>query len=407
MRTLLLALVAALVCTCQASRYVLYVTGQHPVFPPVNQLADVTHVALAFMKSSTFTGKRPSTWPLFTSIKSVRDKFPENRKAAVKILIAIGGWGDTNGFSAAAASQMGRRAFAENVKAMLDSTGADGIDLDWEYPGGNGEDYKKITNSEKSWEVGAYPKLLAEIRAVVGPDKIMSAAVPGKPVDIQVAFTKDTLADVVKSLDFLNIMTYDLMNRRDNVTIHHTGIGNSLIAIDTYLTNGVPTEKVNLGFAWYVKWFRTEGECGQEPLGCKTVLMEDPKTGNDLERSGAFSWHDKVPKELEKSFHAALNNRKWDNDGNYYWDAQEKIFWSWDTPASMAEKFPAIVKFRKLGGVFAWGLGEDADGFLHLKTMNALFKKYLKPCAGDTTPGRRALSDSWYLSKVEVVCHGA
>lgn len=176
MRTPLLVLFAAMAYVCQASRYVLYLTGQHPVFPADVHLADVTHVALAFMRSSSFIGKHSSNWDLFTSVESVRAKFPKNKKVAV--MIAIGGWGDTNGFSAAAASQMGRRAFADNVKAMLDATGADGIDLDWEYPGGNGEDYKKITNSEKSWEVGAYPKLLAEIRAAIGPDKIMSAAVP-------------------------------------------------------------------------------------------------------------------------------------------------------------------------------------------------------------------------------------
>jgi GH18 family chitinase len=181
--------------------------------------------------------------------------------------------------------------------------------------------------------------------------------ISGKPVDIQVAFTQETLAEVTEHLDFVNIMTYDLFNRRDNITMHHTGIDNSLIAIDTYLMNGVPPEKTNLGFAFYVKWYRTEDCNPESPVGCKIVLME----------------------ELEKSFHTALNDRQWDKDGNYYWDAEEKIFWSWDTPASMAEKFPAIVKSRKLGGVFAWGLGEDADAFLHLKTLNALYRKYLKP----------------------------
>lgn len=176
MRTALLALVAVMAYVCHASRYVLYLTAQHPVFPADVHLADVTHVVLAFMKSSSFIGKSPSTWEPFTSVESVRAKFPKNNK--VQVMIAIGGWGDTNGFSAAAASQMGRKAFAENVKAMLDFTNADGVDLDWEYPGGNGEDYKKLSNSEKSWEVEAYPKLLAEIRAAIGPDKIMSAAVP-------------------------------------------------------------------------------------------------------------------------------------------------------------------------------------------------------------------------------------
>jgi GH18 family chitinase len=196
-----------------------------------------------------------------------------------------------------------------------------------------------------------------------------------------VAFTRESLAETSKHLDFLNVMTYDFFGRRENITTHHTGIKNSLIAIDTYLTNGVPADKVNLGFAFYVKWFRTDphGGCVHNPLGCKTVQMEDPKTGEDLGMCGAFSWHDKVPEELEKSFYKAVPNAQWDDDGNYYWDSDENIFWSWDTPASIAAKFPAIVQSRKLGGVFAWGLGEDADAFLHLRTLKAAYKKYFRP----------------------------
>ena len=44
----------------------------------------------------------------------------------VAIMVAIGGWGDTNSFSKAAATQKSRRLFANNVKAMVDQTGADG-----------------------------------------------------------------------------------------------------------------------------------------------------------------------------------------------------------------------------------------------------------------------------------------
>ena len=43
----------------------------------------------------------------------------------------------------------------------------------------------------------------------------MSAAVPGNQRDM-LAFTGDTLPKISSSLDFLNIMTYDLLNRRDN-----------------------------------------------------------------------------------------------------------------------------------------------------------------------------------------------
>lgn len=42
-------------------------------------------------------------------------------------MVAIGGWGDTAGFSEAAKSSKSRKLFAKNVKAMIDATGADGV----------------------------------------------------------------------------------------------------------------------------------------------------------------------------------------------------------------------------------------------------------------------------------------
>ena len=42
-------------------------------------------------------------------------------------MVAIGGWGDTEGFSYAAATEYGRRLFAGNVKKMVEDTGADGM----------------------------------------------------------------------------------------------------------------------------------------------------------------------------------------------------------------------------------------------------------------------------------------
>lgn len=50
----------------------------------------------------------------------------------------------------------------------------------WEYPGGNGADYKQVSNDAKSYQVDAYPKLLAATRTAIGPNKLLSIAVPGK-----------------------------------------------------------------------------------------------------------------------------------------------------------------------------------------------------------------------------------
>lgn len=347
----------------------MYLTGQHNDVPEPALVSQITHVAIAFMQSSTFNQANPSTWPFFTTVEEVRSKFAKG----TSIMVAIGGWGDT-GFSKAAETETSRKLFAKNVKAMVDSTGADGVDIDWEYPGGNGEDYKQIPNSDKEWEITAYPLLLEEIRAALGASKVISAAVPGLRRDM-LAFTNATVPLISRSVDFLNIMTYDLMNRRDSVTKHHTGVKLSLDAINAYLENGLAPEKSNLGFAFYVKWFKTDpnGNCPANIPVCKTVLMEDPETGADLGQAGAFSWIDKVPVQLEHSFNRALEKGIYDKQqgGHYYWDATEHIWWTWDTPDAILKKFPLIVLQKRLGGVFAWGLGEDSRDWSHLKALTA------------------------------------
>ena len=244
---------------------------------------------------------------------------------------------------------------------------------------GNGEDYKQVPNTSKVWEIEAYPKLLCAVRSALGSTKLISAAVPGLRRDM-LAFTPDCIPAISASLDFFNIMTYDLMNRRDNVTKHHTGINLSLDAINAYLEIGVQPEKVNLGFGFYVKWFRTDpkAHCEEKPIGCKTLLLEDPATGADLGRAGQFAWCDDIPVQLEVSFRKALQGKKYDDyeGGNYYFDPEEDLFWSWDTPDAISKKIPCILAEKNLGGVFAWGLGEDSEEWKHLKALTEGFLKF-------------------------------
>ncbi|KAK9420585.1 putative Chitinase 18-4 [Seiridium unicorne] len=358
-------------------RNIMYLTGQHPIIPSSDLSSPITHVVLAFMQSSSFNVEAPNPdWPLFMSIAETRSRF----RSGTKIMVAIGGWGDTNGFDTAARTERSRERFANNVAAMVRDTEADGVDVDWEYPGGNGEDYKQIPNTEKAWEIDAYPLLLSAIRSAIGPNKVISAAVPGIPRDM-LAFTPTTLPSIMASVDFLNVMAYDLMNRRDQVTKHHTGVQLSLESIDQYIDNGAIAERLNLGFAFYVKYFRISPEnheqCLRNPVGCPTGLMEDPDTGADLGKTGGFSWHDSVPDDVNVSFTKALTDGSYDdiNGGYYYWDEDEDLWWTFDNPAALLKKFPLIVRAKRLGGVFAWGLGEDAPEFKHLRALNQGLKK--------------------------------
>lgn len=87
---------------------------------------------MAFMPSGIFNEKDPDlSWPLFLSVDDVRALFRPN----TKVMVAIGGWGDTEGFTAAARDEASRQLFAGNVAKMVEATGADGVDIDWEYPG--------------------------------------------------------------------------------------------------------------------------------------------------------------------------------------------------------------------------------------------------------------------------------
>lgn len=82
------------------------------------------------MRSSIFNTKdTTSSWPLFTTIDAVRPKF----SVGTSILVAIGGWGDTQGFSEAALTDESRKIFAHNIKRMVEDTGADGKSLWLDY----------------------------------------------------------------------------------------------------------------------------------------------------------------------------------------------------------------------------------------------------------------------------------
>lgn len=201
----------------------------------------------------------------------------------------------------------------------------------------------------------------------------MTAAVPGLERDM-LAFRGDTVPRIMEHLDYLNVMAYDLMNRRDGVTRHHTSISASRDALRAYISRGAPADRLNLGVGFYVKWFKADGaDCAaaRTPVGCRTLLLEDPVTGGDLGRAGGFSWHDEVPGDMRGSFQRALLHQEYDEieGATYYYDGEDAIWWTFDGPYSIQKKVKQLAGEMQLAGTFAWGLGEDAPGFTHLRSL--------------------------------------
>ena len=74
------------------------------------------------MRSETFNDPDRDDWPLFMTVEEVKARFPKQ----TKIMVAIGGWGNEDGFRQAAKSQEARKIWADGVRRMVESTGADG-----------------------------------------------------------------------------------------------------------------------------------------------------------------------------------------------------------------------------------------------------------------------------------------
>lgn len=346
---------------------------------------------MAFAPSENFNSG--STFTPFESIDTFRARFP----STTKIMVAIGGWGDNAGFSTAAVSETSRSTYAQNVAAMLQSTGLDGVgkyfytnyfenmtdriffyqsDIDWEYPGGNGADYKTVPNSQRADEVNTFPLLVQAIREAIGDDKVLSIATPGLQRDM-IGYTADNGPTLFDTVDMVNIMSYDLMNRRDNVTKHHTSIKDSLETVNNYINIGMNATKGNLGIAFYAKYFTTDplSDCATNPLGCATVQLEDAN-GQDTGKSGAVTFEtnpEVSSSSITSSWSKAKANGLTDEDagGQYYWDSDAQLFWTWDTPDLITQKFTDIIAATGLGGVMAWSLGEDSIDWSELKSINS------------------------------------
>ncbi|KAL2891406.1 Endochitinase 1 [Ceratocystis lukuohia] len=261
------------------ARYIMYFDQWHTsVLPDKATTAGITHVIMAFAEPLVFTTDPIGEYKPHMELAKVREMFDEN----VKISMAVGGWGFLVGFREGARTPESRALYAKNIAATVENLGYDGVDIDWEYPGGNGEDYKQVSNDES--EVETYPLLLAEIKKAIG-DKELSIAVPGLERDMM-AYTPEKVVAINAVVDYVNVMTYDFINRRDAVSGHHSSIKDSLAAIDAYIKRGFPSSKLNLGIGFYAKYFTLQDpkSCTQA-IGCPLVLAERDD-GGDTGTSG-------------------------------------------------------------------------------------------------------------------------
>jgi hypothetical protein len=90
----------------------------HPARPTTpSDRAGVTHLILAFAQANATASYQPHV-----PINTLRTEYP-----GAKLSVAIGGWGDTAGFSEATKTDAGIARFAQEIQQLITRVGVDGI----------------------------------------------------------------------------------------------------------------------------------------------------------------------------------------------------------------------------------------------------------------------------------------
>lgn len=282
----------------------------------------MTHLLYAFYLTDP-AGNLTNSDPL--DAENFKDVIRLGHAKGVKIILSIGGAGQSDGFKAVAASAGARANFIKNALKLCDQYQLDGIDLDWEFPAeGDGENQVKLHQ---------------EIRAAFDkqPRKILfTAAVAATNWFGQ--WSKD---EAFKALDYLNCMTYDYMGTWEKAVIPNSGMDLSKGTLDYYEQRGIPRSKLVLGAAFYGKSFDGGTDMGSP--------FQGKGSGND----GLWDW-----KDLLAQFEAVPYKIRWDEKTqSEYAVGNDEIIVFNGIPSTRARG--EFIRNSDYAGVMLWDLLQD------------------------------------------------
>jgi chitinase len=366
---LLLALLAGLVPQpgAAAGRHLLvgyYLATPNParqVPPDTIPAQKLTHLNYAF--ADIRDGEIVVGIPTIDTDNFARLRQLKKRHPRLKTLIAVGGWEWSGGFSDAALTPASRARFAASGVAFVRRHGFDGIDVDWEFPvtGGMPANVKRPEDKQNfTLLLQALREQLDAAGRADGRRYLLTAAVGSTA-----SFVANTeIAAVADTLDWLNVMTYDMSGPWSKVAghvapLHHdpalAGLNvnpknNVADVIELYLAAGVPARKMVLGVPFYGYIWKG---CPAEQNG-QYQTCEGPGRGSWEE--GALDYSD-----IEAKFADRNGFRRYWNEASgvpFLHNAQTGEFISYEDARSLREKL-RFLKRKDLAGVMFWQLTAD------------------------------------------------
>ena len=307
-------------------------------------------------------------------LRQLRERHPE-----LGASLSLGGWNWSTYFSVAARTQESREKFVtscldlwlrghlpEHEDEPQGGEGAargvfDGIDLDWEWPGGDGHpDNIEHPDDPENFTllVEEFRDQLDDLSGETGEDYQLSVSLSGGPSP---AGNYD--GEIFDMVDFATIQGYDFAGPWNKTTRHHSNLhvphfdpdANSVdAAVQRYLDMGAPADKLIMGVPAFGRgWQGVEGD--EEGRG---QPAEGPVENDYDGPTMAFT-------DLEER----KGRRFFDDEAGAYWIYDGDEWWTYDNPDVLANKGEYVLD-EGLGGLMVWNLDMDLEGDL-VRAMDA------------------------------------
>ncbi len=300
----------------------------------------LTHIIYSFLhlKGNELVVDNANDSLAITRLVAQKQSFPK-----LKIILSLGGWGGCPTCSAVFNTQQGREEFALSALKLLKTYNTDGIDLDWEYPSIESvPGHQYLPEDRRNFTL-----LIQTLRTTVGPDYEISFAAGGFSDFLAKSVEWEKVMPLV---NYVNIMTYDLVNGYSRRTGHLTSLYSTAEQNEStdysikYLDSiGVPMQKVVIGLTFYARLYN-----GVQP------------TNNGLYQKGKFSGYVNF-----RDFEDQLGPK---SGYQMYWDTIAKAPYAYNKSTQTFATFDNIqsvyyktkyAKNRNLGGVMFWELSGD------------------------------------------------
>jgi GH18 family chitinase len=354
-----------------------YVFTKNAIIDPAAIDADrLTHINYAFanIRDGEVVEGFEHDAENFQALTGLRREHPH-----LKVLVSVGGWTWSGGFSDAALTPESRARFVKSAVDFVGRYDLDGFDVDWEYPGQPG-----IGNTYRPEDKANFTALMADLRVALDKDGarrrrkyLLTFAAGASP-----SFIAQTELDKVQaSVDFVNLMTYDFREAGGGATGHHANLFDNPAddrkrsadrAVTEFLAAGVPAEKLVLGVPFYGRaWADVEAQShGLYQPGSRPAERIETGYGR---MAGTLIGRDGFV-------------RYWDAEARapYLWNAERRIFISYDDPESLRLK-GQYLRQHGLAGAMFWQYTDDPTGALLEALFDALHDEGLSE--SEITPG--------------------